>query len=120
MLFVGFIEGLCAIKYYNAHTRQIGTTQNYYFTNTPPDTQFEGEEEPVDKPMGDQIELHENLKRKRPDDDPLLAYNPSPELTELANESLEEELWVYSPNKVVSTIDCANLALEDPQSLTEA
>jgi hypothetical protein len=54
-------------------------------------------------------------------DDPLLAYNPSPELTALANESPEEEPWVYSPNKVVSTvIDCTNLASEDPQSLTEA
>ena len=95
--------------------------------------------------MGDQIESVKpckNLKRKCPDDDPppnernlrpqkqvdyrlldnlLLAYDPSPELTALANENPEEELWVYSPNKVVSAvIDCANLASEDPQSLTKA
>jgi hypothetical protein len=73
MLFVGFSDGLHAIKYYNACTRHIGTTRNYYFATTPPDTQFEGEEEQVDEPMGDQIEsveLRENLKRKCPDDDP--------------------------------------------------
>jgi hypothetical protein len=74
MLFVGFMEGPHVIKYYNACTKHIGTTRNYYFANAPPDTQFEGEEEPVDKPMGDQIEesdkLRDNLKRKHPDDDP--------------------------------------------------
>jgi hypothetical protein len=61
MLFIGFLEGLRAIKYYNAHTKYIGTTRNYYFANAPPETQFEGEEEP----MGDQIEsdkLCDNLK----------------------------------------------------------
>lgn len=118
MLFVGSSEGPHAIKYYNARTRHIGTTRNYYFAIAPPDTQFEGEEseDPVDKAMGDQIEsveLRENLKRKCPDDDPppgkrnlrprkwvdyrlldnpLLAYDPSPELTALANENPEEEL----------------------------
>jgi len=140
MLFVGFLEGPRAIKYYNARTKHIGTTRNYYFATAPPDTQFEGEE--VDEPMGDQIESEElrnnNLKRKHPDDnlscnerskrprkqvdyrlldDPLLAYDPSPELTALANESPDECL----PNEMLSAvIDRANLASEDPQSLTEA
>jgi hypothetical protein len=62
MPFIGFLEGPCAIKYYNACTQHIGTTQNYYFANAPPDIQFEGEEE---EPIGDQIEsdeLHNNLK----------------------------------------------------------
>jgi Reverse transcriptase (RNA-dependent DNA polymerase) len=54
-------------------------------------------------------------------DDPLLAYDLSPELMALASENPEEELWVNSPNEVVSAvIDCTNLASEDPQSLAEA
>src|SRR5277367_3591051 len=73
MLFMRFLEGPHAIKYYNARTRHIGTTQNYYFATAPPDTQFEEEEELMDQPMGDQIESeerNENIKRKCPDDDP--------------------------------------------------
>jgi Reverse transcriptase (RNA-dependent DNA polymerase) len=54
-------------------------------------------------------------------DDPLLVYDPSPELTALANDDPEEESRVHSPNEVISAIlDRANLASEDPQSLTEA
>jgi hypothetical protein len=39
----------------------------------------------------------------------------------LAKNDQEEESVVFSPNEVIGAIlDCANLASEDPQSLTEA
>jgi hypothetical protein len=122
--------------------------QNYHFADTPPDTQFEGEDDPeqLEQPTESQIEPsvkhHGNLKRKRPNDipppiernlwpckqvdyqlldDPLLAYDLSPELTALAKNDPEEESAVFSPNEVIGAmIDGANLASEDPQSLTEA
>ena len=55
MMFVGFVDGSRAIKYYNSRTRHVGITRNYHFVITPPD-QFEGED-----PTGDQIETVESL-----------------------------------------------------------
>ena len=70
MMFVGFVDESHAIKYYNTHTKNVGTTQNYHFVNYPPDIQFEGEDEPQE-PMGEQIESVRNcetLKHKHPND----------------------------------------------------
>jgi hypothetical protein len=54
-------------------------------------------------------------------DNLLLVYDLSLELMALANDDLEEESRVYSPNEVISVIlNHANLASEDPQSLMEA
>jgi hypothetical protein len=70
MMFMGFVDGPCAIKYYNSCTQHIGTMQNYHFADTPPDIQFEGEDDPeqLEQPTESQIEPsvkhHENLKRK--------------------------------------------------------
>jgi hypothetical protein len=53
-------------------------------------------------------------------DDLPLGYDPSLELMALAKNDLEEESAVFSPNEVIGAIlDRANLASEDPQSLTE-
>ena len=53
---MGFTDGSCAIKCYNAHTKHVGTMQNYYFVTHPHDIQFEGEEEPHECMGDDQIE----------------------------------------------------------------
>ena len=48
-------------------------------------------------------------------DDPLLLYDPSLELTALANDNPEEESWIDVTNGVMSAIiEHANLASEDP------
>ena len=80
-MFVGFIDGSHAIKYYNAPTKHIGTTQNYHFVTHPQDIQFEGEEEPKpaesqDSMGNNQIEFvgdHEALKHKHPDNQDLFV-----------------------------------------------
>ena len=144
MMFVGFIDGPRAIKYYNACTRHVGTTQNFHFANTPPNIQFEGEDQldQPDQPTIDQIDPSvEYTQRKRPNDypspiernlqprkrvnyrlldKPPLAYDPSLELMALAQSDPEEESVIFSPNEVIGAIlDRPNLASEDPQSLAE-
>ena len=111
MMFIRFIDGPHAIKYYNVRTHHVSTTQNYHFTHAPPDIQFEGEEEnnrdqielvmhcenlKCKHPEGDSPPIERNLRPRKPVnyrllDDLLLAYDPSLELTALASEDPEEE-----------------------------
>jgi hypothetical protein len=68
MIFVGFVDGPHAIEYYNSRTRHIATMRNYHFTDTPPDIQFEGEddleqpEQPTESQIEPSVEHRENLK----------------------------------------------------------
>jgi hypothetical protein len=142
-IFVGFEDGPKAIKYCDTATHCVKTSCNYNFYTTNPPVQFEGEEEvepeqigmePLTKkgkrPMDEDPDVspRRSMRPRTQHDystaatlnDPFLAFDPALELAALAF-NLEEGHHIMSSDELINaTLNVANLASEDPQSLTEA
>jgi len=137
-IFIGFVDGSKAIKYYDTNTKQIKTSRNFHFEKLPPNIQFEGEKEctQIEYQPGpntnkqnqkrkqrderDDDESPQRSKRPRIQPDYRLLNDPfadEPELAELVNDPEEE--GILNSAEIINVAH-ASLTSEDPQTLQEA